>query len=184
MKNSLVRFGVAVDSELLADFDELVAERGCTRSELFRDLARAEVNRARAAKGGHAVATLTLVYDHHVRELTEKLTELQHQLGEVVRCAMHLHLSHDECLEVVVLSGHADELRAVADRISATRGVKHGHVDIIPHAYGASSHHHEHIHEHEHVHEHGPDERRAERARTGRPRVEAPKKKRTQRKQA
>lgn len=150
-KNSLVRFGVAVDAELLAAFDSVVAARGCTRSELFRDLARAEVSRARASQGGHAVATLTLVYDHHVRELTEKLTELQHQLGDAVRCALHLHLSESECLEVVVMTGHADELRAVADRISATRGVKHGSVEIIAHEFGGSGHDHGHNHSHEHA---------------------------------
>jgi CopG family nickel-responsive transcriptional regulator len=137
MNTSLVRFGLAVDSDLLEQFDALVERRGCTRSELFRDLARAEVSREHADHGGPAVATLTLVYDHHVRELTEKLTALQHELGDAVRCALHLHLSHSECLEVIVMSGRGDQLKSIADRISATRGVKHGRVEIIAHAYGA-----------------------------------------------
>jgi CopG family nickel-responsive transcriptional regulator len=165
MKTHLIRFGLAVDYALLADFDALVEKRGCTRSELFRDLARTEVSRARTSDNGLAVATLTLVYDHHVRELTEKLTELQHQLGDAVRCALHLHLNQDDCLEVIVMSGRADELRAVADRISATRGVKHGRVEIIAHEFGsagaAGAHDHE-RHEHErHEHEHPPKQRAA-----------------------
>src|SRR4051812_8201869 len=82
MKNELVRFGVAMERPLLEHFDVIVEQRGVTRSELLRDLVRAEVVRAQVARGAPAVATLTLVYDHHVRELTEKLTEFQHQLGD------------------------------------------------------------------------------------------------------
>ena len=144
MKNTLVRFGLAVDGALLEEFDALVAARGCSRSELFRDLARAEVSRARTAQGGDAIATLTVVYDHHVRELTERLTELQHELGAAVCCTLHVHLTHDDCLEVIVMRGRADELRAVADRIAATRGVKHGRVEIIAHESGAAPRSHAH----------------------------------------
>src|SRR5579872_5848793 len=96
-KDPLVRFGVAIEGSLLRALDALVAQRGCTRSELLRDLARAEVGRARAAKGAEAVATFTLVYDHHARNLSEKLTELQHQLGDGVRATLHVHLTHDLC---------------------------------------------------------------------------------------
>jgi CopG family nickel-responsive transcriptional regulator len=77
------------------------------------------------------VATLTIVYDHHVRDLTEKLTELQHELGELVRSTLHVHISHDNCLEVLILRGKSDELAALADRILATRGVKQGGIEII-----------------------------------------------------
>jgi CopG family nickel-responsive transcriptional regulator len=131
MKDQLVRFGVAMESSLLEELDLVVDERQCTRSELLRDLARAEVARSKVRSGVEAVATLTVVYDHHVRDLSEKLTELQHQLGERVRCTMHVHLSHDLCLEVIILRGRSDELRAVADRILATRGVKHGGTELI-----------------------------------------------------
>lgn len=158
MKDPLVRFGVAIERSLLEDIDALTAERHCTRSELFRDLSRAAVGRAKAKKGVHAVATLTLVYDHHVRDLSEKLTELQHQLGDGVRAALHVHLSHDLCLEVIVMQGMSDRLQSVAERILAMRGVKQGGLELIagdvvtPHA---------------HPHEHGPDHppRRAPRRR-------------------
>ena len=105
MRAPLVRFGVAIDAPLLAELDKLVIERGCTRSEMFRDLARAEVVRAKVRSGVDAVAALTIVYDHHVRDLSEKLTEIQHQLGDGVRAAMHVHLSADYCLEVIVIRG-------------------------------------------------------------------------------
>jgi CopG family nickel-responsive transcriptional regulator len=122
MKDPLVRFGVAIEGSLLKEVDALTRERGCTRSELFRDLSRAAVGRAKVQKGVDAVCTLTLVYNHHVRDLSEKLTELQHRLGEGVRAALHVHLSHDLCLEVVVMRGKSDELQAIADRMLTMRG--------------------------------------------------------------
>jgi CopG family nickel-responsive transcriptional regulator len=147
MKDPLVRFGVAIERSLLRDLDAEARKRRCTRSELLRDLARAEVGRAKAAAGVEAVATLTLVYDHHVRDLSEKLTELQHGLGEDVRAAMHVHLSHDLCLEVVVMRGRSDRLAELAEQILAIRGVKHGGIEIIP--AGAE---HDHAHPHRHLH--------------------------------
>jgi CopG family transcriptional regulator, nickel-responsive regulator len=132
MKSPLVRFGVAIEADLLNELDALVAARGGTRSELFRDLGRAAVARAKIQKGVEAFATLTIVYDHHVRDLTEKLTQLQHDLGELVRSTLHVHLNHDYCLEVLVLRGRSDELAQIAERILATRGVKHGGIEIVP----------------------------------------------------
>jgi CopG family nickel-responsive transcriptional regulator len=153
MKDPLVRFGVAIEESLLGDLDALVEQRGCTRSELLRDLARGEVGRARVPEGVDAVGTLTLVYDHHVRDLGEKLTDLQHQLGEGVRASMHVHLTHDLCLEVVVMRGKSDRLRIIADRILAMRGVKHGGIEIVT---GIGQPAHSHPHGHGHGHEHTP----------------------------
>jgi CopG family nickel-responsive transcriptional regulator len=125
-----------MEGPLLEEFDALVAARGTTRSEALRDLVRGEVTRARVAGGAEAVAALTLVYDHHVRDLTERLTDLQHTLGEKVRATLHVHLDHDNCLEVIVMHGLGNELRDVAARMLATRGVKHGGIEVIatPHA--------------------------------------------------
>ena len=183
MKDSLVRFGVAMEGSLLEEFDALVEERGGTRSELLRDLVRAEVTRARVSSGANAVATLTLVYDHHVRDLTERLTEFQHALGEKVNSTLHVHLDHDHCLEVIVMRGPSDELSRASGKLLATRGVKHGGVEMIaisrPEAPGAAanakppaakstrsraanggastrhSHSHSHSHAHSHSDEHG-----------------------------
>lgn len=153
MKDPLVRFGVAIEGSLLRQLDALAGERGCTRSELLRDLARAAVGRAKVPKGVEAVGALTLVYDHHVRDLSEKLTDLQHQLGEGVRAALHVHLSHDLCLEVVVVRGPSHELQLMADRILAMRGVKHGGIEIV--AGLPTPHEHEHPHGPGHQHPHG-----------------------------
>lgn len=153
MKDPLVRFGVAVERTLLRDLDRLAEKRGCTRSELLRDLGRAEVGRAKAASGVPAVGALTIVYDHHVRDLSEKLTDLQHDLGDDVRAALHVHLSHDLCLEVVVMRGRSDRLSAIADRILALRGVKQGGIEIIP-ADAAPDHGSHPTHEHAHQHPH------------------------------
>src|SRR4051794_40161859 len=152
MKDPLVRFGVAVEAPLLEEFDALVRARQCSRSELLRDLARAEVVRAKVRSGAKAVATLTIVYDHHVRDLSEKLTDLQHDLGDRVRATLHVHLSHDLCLEVIVMRGRADELQSVANRILATRGVRHGGIEIISESGTAAEQTHDHDHDHDHDH--------------------------------
>jgi CopG family nickel-responsive transcriptional regulator len=131
MTTELVRFGVAMDRQLLAEFDAVVQARGATRSEVLRDLVRAEVARAKVADGAEAVAAVTLVYDHHVRDLSERLTELQHDMGEQVRSTMHVHLDHDHCLEVIVMQGQSHELRTAAERLLATRGVTHGGIEMV-----------------------------------------------------
>ena len=146
MKNELARFGVAMERPLLERLDRIVAERGVTRSEILRDLVRAEVVRAQVARGAPAVATLTLVYDHHVRELTEKLTEFQHQLGDQVRSSLHVHLDEHRCLEVIILRGRSDELKRVADRLLATRGVTHGGIEIVADVEDETVHAHPHRH--------------------------------------
>lgn len=167
MKDELVRFGVAMERSLLEALDAIADERGATRSEVLRDLARAEVARARVTKGAPSAGALTLVYDHHVRELTERLTEAQHELGEKVRASMHVHLGERHCLEVVVLRGRSDDLRKAADRLLATRGVEQGgltlvteepgtHTHSYTHAHGDGAHHH-HDHHHDHGHEHEHD---------------------------
>lgn len=131
MSAELVRFGVAMDAELLARFDERVARRGyATRSEALRDLVRADLAAERVEGGGPAAATLTIIYDHHVRELTEKLTTMQHELGACVVSTLHVHLDHDHCLEVIVLRGPAERLQAAGDRLIATKGVELGRLVI------------------------------------------------------
>ena len=131
MKDELVRFGVAMEPRLLAQVDDLAERRGSNRSELLRDLARAEVVRGIVQKRVPAVASITIVYNHHVRELTERLNAIQHELEDQVRSTMHVHLDHDHCLEVIVMRGRSDVLKAAADKLLGTRGVTHGGVEII-----------------------------------------------------
>jgi CopG family transcriptional regulator, nickel-responsive regulator len=152
MAEKLVRFGVAMEAGLLEKFDRVVESRGGTRSEALRDLARAAVSRAQVRRGADAVATLMLVYDHHVRDLTEKLTELQHELGDRVRSTVHIHLDHDHCLEVIVMRGRSDELQNIADRILAIKGVKHGGIELYVPGTSADDDAHRHAHAHAHSH--------------------------------
>ena len=143
-----------MESGLLEQFDQLVETRGGTRSEAFRDLARAAIARNQVRRGVEAVATLTLIYDHHVRDLSERLTELQHDLGEKIRSTLHIHLDHDHCLEIIVMHGRSDELQAVSDRILALKGVLHGALEVYAHS-NAHSHSHSHDgHAHSHSHSH------------------------------
>ena len=124
----LVRFGVSMDERVLGVLDNLVKRRSyANRSEAIRDLVRAEQVREAWDKGqGPVVGTLTLVYDHHVREVSERLVGLQHDHEELVHSTMHVHLSHRMCLEIIVLRGRPTQIQHLADQLIAARGVKHG----------------------------------------------------------
>jgi CopG family nickel-responsive transcriptional regulator len=130
--SQLSRIGVAIDSDLLDKFDALISKRGYTnRSEAFRDLIRDElVADASEKPDSIVVGTVTLVYDHHVRMLGDKLTEIQHEAFHNVLSTLHVHLDHDNCLEVLVMKGKASHVRRIADTLIATRGVKHGRLTI------------------------------------------------------
>ena len=160
MKDHLVRFGVAMESSLIEQLDALAAVRGCNRSELLRDLTRAEVSRTALDERVPAFAAVTLVYNHHVRELSERLTTLQHDLGEQVRSSMHVHLDHEHCLEVIVMRGRSDELKRVTEQMIGTRGVIQGGAEYVAeHTLGLSGtgrrvHQHEGLEPHSHPHPH------------------------------
>jgi len=141
--SDLIRFGIAMDKPLLDDLDQIAAQRGANRSEVIRDLVRAEVARAKVQADVPAVGSLIFVYDHHVRDLTEKLTELQHELGDRVVCSLHIHLDRHNCMEVVALRGHSRDLRQQAEKILATRGVVQGALHIVPEGVGGNAHHHD-----------------------------------------
>jgi CopG family nickel-responsive transcriptional regulator len=130
--SELSRIGVAIDSDLLQKFDELIGNRGYTnRSEAFRDLIRDElVEKAWESPEANVVGTVTLVYDHHVRLLSEKLTSLQHDYHRAILSTLHVHLDHDNCLEVLVVRGKAAVVKRVADALISTKGVKHGRLTI------------------------------------------------------
>jgi CopG family nickel-responsive transcriptional regulator len=130
--SDLSRIGVAIDSDLLQKFDELIASRGYSnRSEAFRDLIRDElVERAWDNPDSEVVGTVTLVYDHHVRLLNEKLTGMQHSHFHQILSSLHVHLDHDNCLEVLVVRGKASDVKTIADAIISTKGVKHGRLTI------------------------------------------------------
>jgi CopG family nickel-responsive transcriptional regulator len=130
--NRLSRIGVAIDSDLLKRFDALIARRGYTnRSEAFRDLIRDDlVQTAWQSPDSQVVGTVTLVYDHHVRQLSDKLTDMQHEFHDHILSTLHIHLDHDHCLEVLAVKGKASAVKKFADALIATKGVKHGRLTI------------------------------------------------------
>jgi CopG family nickel-responsive transcriptional regulator len=130
--SDLSRIGVAIDAALLEQFDQLIAQRGYTnRSEAFRDLIRDQlIEKTAEAPDNIVVGTVTLVYNHHVRTLSERLTDMQHQAFHNVLSTLHVHLDHDNCLEVMVLKGKASAVRKLAGALISTKGVKHGRLTI------------------------------------------------------
>ena len=124
----VIRFGVSTDERLLERFDDLIAEKGyVNRSEAVRDLIRnALVEEQWTAGESEAVGTVTLVYDHHSTDLSDKLTEHQHSHHEEIVSTLHIHLDSHHCLEVIVLRGVAREIQRIADSLISTKGVKHG----------------------------------------------------------
>ena len=126
--SELIRFGVSMDGRLLSRFDQLIAEKGYSnRSEAIRDLIRGElVEQSWGEDDEETVGTITLVYDHEMGDLTERLIDYQHQVHGAVISSIHVHLDEHNCLEVLVVKGKGREIRKVAERLIGTRGVKHG----------------------------------------------------------
>lgn len=122
------RFGVSMDGKLLKDFDRLIKRKNYpNRSEAVRDLIRKDlVEEEWEAGSQETVGTITLVYDHDTRDLTDRLTDLQHRSHLLIVSTLHVHLDEQNCLEVLVVKGKADEVRQTADRLIGTKGVKHG----------------------------------------------------------
>lgn len=123
-----IRFGVSLDSDLLDKFDALCDHRSYqTRSEAIRDLIRSTlVQQQWESAEGEVAGTLTLVYNHHVSGLAQRLTDIQHSQHQMILSTLHCHLDHDNCLEVLVLRGEANVIKALGQRLISTKGVKHG----------------------------------------------------------
>jgi CopG family nickel-responsive transcriptional regulator len=126
--SELVRFSVSLEADLLERFDRYCQEgRYATRSEAIRQLLRETLtSHAWQEDARDAVATLTLVYDHHRTHLTERLLELQHRHTDLVVSTMHVHLNHDNCLEVLVLRGRAGALQEIAYELRGLKGIHKG----------------------------------------------------------
>jgi len=126
------RFSVSLPSELLRDLDEMVREKGYdNRSLAIADMIRDQLVEHRQQSGECEIAgTITLVYDHHKRHLQALLTDLQHDHTDVIVSTLHVHLDHDNCLEVLVVRGDAATIKRMADLLIAAKGVKHGRLNI------------------------------------------------------
>jgi len=112
----LFRFGVSLEKGLLDKFDKLIRERKYTnRSEAFRDLIRQELVKREWQKGKEIAGAITLIYNHHQRELLSKITDIQHDFQKVIISTQHIHLDHNNCLEIIALNGSPREAQKLAD---------------------------------------------------------------------
>lgn len=128
------RFTISLDDDLAQQFDQLITRRGYSnRSEAVRDLLRGHLEQEHQARDdtGYCVASLSYVYNHHERELAERLTEIQHRSHDLTVSTLHAHLDHENCLETVLLKGPAKAVRAFAEAMMAERGVRHGQINLI-----------------------------------------------------
>ena len=123
----LVRFGVSLEHPLLQAFDRLIRRKHYSnRSEAIRDLIRETLVEQEWGENKEVVGTITMVYDHHVRDLTKKLIDLRHEHHGLVLSVMHVHLDTQHCIEVLVVRGTSSAVRSVADRLIGTKVMKHG----------------------------------------------------------
>jgi len=129
---AIIRFGVSLDKILLERFDSLIERKGYSnRSEAIRDLIRDSlVMEEWESSTSETVGSITIVYSHDTRELTDTLTDLQHHYYNAIISSMHIHLDEHNCLEVIVVKGKAKDIKAISDRLIGTKGVKHGKLSV------------------------------------------------------
>jgi CopG family nickel-responsive transcriptional regulator len=129
--SKLVRFGVSLEKGLLEKFDALIAERGyASRSEAFRDLIRGSLIEKEWKAGEDVAGAVTLVYDHHRKDLMGRITDIQHEYNHLIISAQHIHLDYDHCLEIIAVRGPAADAERLADSLRSIKGVKHGTVSM------------------------------------------------------
>jgi len=132
--NKLTRFGVSMDEKLLKDFDQIIDEKGYqNRSEAVRDLVRDAILQHDAANDSKIVAgTIMLFYNHHQNQLVNEMLSIQHDYHDHVLATTHLHIDHDNCLELIVVKGIASELRELSDKLITLKGVFYGKLTVSP----------------------------------------------------
>jgi CopG family nickel-responsive transcriptional regulator len=158
------RFTISLDADLAVEFDKLIKARGYSnRSEAVRDMLRSQLESFRHERGQarNCVANLSYVYNHHERELAERLTQLQHDHHNLSVSTMHAHLDHEHCIESLILRGPSAEVRNFADTLIAERGVRHGQLNMVSVEIESDRHAHPHgdhedghahpVHRHEHI---------------------------------
>ena len=132
MTEKITRFGVSIEPELLKKFDKIIKREGYTnRSEAIRDIIRKDLIKQHSKyPDAKAIGTLTMIYDHHTGNLTNKLLDLQHDHHNEILSTTHIHIDHHNCLEVLVLKGKTRNIQKLADNIKAIKGIKHGELVI------------------------------------------------------
>ena len=143
------RFTISLDARLAKAFDRLIREKGyLNRSEAVRDLLRQHLGEHQLIhdEAPYCIAALSYIYNHHERELAERLTALQHRHHDLTVSTMHAHLDHDNCIETVILRGPTVAVREFANALQAERGVRHGVLNLVPADVDASKRPHHHAH--------------------------------------
>ncbi len=131
MKRKLSRFGVSLEGELLGKFDAFIRAEGYfNRSQAIAGLIRKEFVSNEFSRGGAVAGAVTLVYDHHRREVVNKLLDIQHDHGATIISGQHVHLDHDNCLEIIAVKGPGIKVKTLADRLKAVKGVKHATLSV------------------------------------------------------
>jgi len=129
--SEIVRFGVSLDKALLDRFDRLIREkRYASRSEAFRDLIRQELVRKEWQENREVAGAITFIFDHHQRDLLNKITDIQHDFQKLIISTQHIHLDHDNCLEIVAVRGRAKEVKRLSDMLTAIKGIRHGSLSM------------------------------------------------------
>ena len=128
----ITRFGVSIEPDLLKKFDKIIKKEGYTnRSEAIRDLVRRDLIREENKDpNAESIGTLTMIYDHHTGNLTDKLLNLQHDHTKEILSTTHIHIDHNNCLEVLILKGKTGKIQKLADNIRSLKGIKHGELVI------------------------------------------------------
>ena len=127
----LVRFGISLESDLSKQFDALIKRKGYSnRSEAVRDLIRQDLVGQQWQDGDEIAGAITFIYNHHKRQLLNKITDIQHDFQKVIISSQHIHLDHDNCLEIVAVKGRPAEILKLANLLKTLKGVKHGTLGI------------------------------------------------------
>jgi CopG family nickel-responsive transcriptional regulator len=156
--HAMERVTISMSDEFASDLAAFMAQHHYdNRSEAVRDLARRGLRQAKLQDGaaGECIATLSYVFNHHTRELAKRLTDAHHAHHELQVATLHVHLDHENCLELAVLRGDAASVRDFSAAVIAERGVTHGQVNVIPVDLATEAHRHDgdgHAAQHLHTH--------------------------------
>ena len=129
--SKIIRFGVSLEEALLHNFDSLIKKRKYTnRSEAIRDLIRQELLKKDLEEDREVAGAITFIYDHHQRDLLNKIIDVQHDHQYIIQSSQHIHLDHHNCLEIVAVKGNSGKVKKLADTLKALKGVKHGSLSV------------------------------------------------------
>lgn len=129
--SDLERLSISIEKPLYGRLEKLVKDSHYTnRSEYIRDLIRNKIVEQEWERDEEALGTVTLLYDHHTRGLSDRLTHLQHDHHSNILATTHVHLTHDLCAEMIMIKGKARLIRTMADAMSREKGVLHASLSL------------------------------------------------------